>query len=61
MARIRTYPLVEQADITANDYLLGNDLNDGSVITKRFSLRGVIKLRLGMIVISGKELQDLGQ
>ena len=38
MARIRTYPLVEQADITANDYLLGNDLNDGSVITKRFSL-----------------------
>ena len=38
MARIRTYPLVEQADITADDYLLGNDLNDGSVITKRFSL-----------------------
>ena len=38
MARIRTYDVASSADITADDYLLGNDLNDGSVITKRFSL-----------------------
>ncbi len=36
MARIRTYELDD--NITANDYLLGNDGDNGSVITKRFAL-----------------------
>ncbi len=36
MARIRTYDLDD--NITANDYLLGNDGDNGSVITKRFSI-----------------------
>ena len=56
MARIRTYPLVEQADITADDYLLGNDLNDGSVITKRFSLEDVKDFVLGD---DGENIRDL--
>ncbi len=38
MARISSKPLATETDITANDYLLGNDLNDGSIITKRFQL-----------------------
>ena len=36
MARIRTYQLDE--NITTSDYLLGNDGDNGSVITKRFSI-----------------------
>ncbi len=36
MARIRTYEL--DTNITANDHLLGNDGDSGSVITKRFAL-----------------------
>ena len=36
MARIRTYEL--DTNLTANDYLLGNDGDGGAVITKRFSL-----------------------
>ena len=39
MARIRTYDL--DSDVSANDYLLGNDGDSSSVITKRFSLDDV--------------------
>ena len=36
MARIRTYQLDE--NLSTSDYLLGNDGDNGSVITKRFSI-----------------------
>lgn len=36
MARIRTYEL--DNNITTNDYLLGNDGDNGSIITKRFGI-----------------------
>ena len=45
MARIRTYQLDE--NLSTSDYLLGNDGDNGSVITKRFNLEDLRNFILG--------------
>ena len=45
MARIRTYQLDE--NLSTSDYLLGNDGDNGSVITKRFNLEDLRDFILG--------------
>ena len=49
MARIRTYDL--DTTISDQDYLLGNDGNNGSVVTKRFSLED-----LKEFIVSGTDI-----
>ncbi len=56
MARISSKPLATFTDISSDDYLLGNDLNDGSIITKRFSLAD-----LRTFVLEGTSLDILNE
>ena len=56
MARIRTYPVESTDDISVNDYLLGNDGDNGSVITKRFPLAN-----LKEFILEGTEIDILRQ
>ena len=52
MARIRTYDL--DTDVSANDYLLGNDGDSSSVVTKRFNIND-----LKDFIIRGNEIDIL--